>query len=257
MLFPMATMQSVLIKLVQQPDTWTLHDVPGKATVPPNFEMLIPSSGPPTFVFPFPKKNPSLKTIVPVMLPTAFGKRLEAWLKKKAEETAKTAKTIAAKKIFSKKTLDMHINNSTKYKYFCMAFFEKIRKFYSGLGVLELVLLMFAIVFIIYALLAFFLGTTSFFATVVSGSMKPALERGDMVVLAKAAEYRQGDIIVFKRGEDIIIHRVALVVSNGYKTKGDNNSYTDFKTVEKKDVLGKAIFVIPNAGNINLYLAGK
>ena len=138
-----------------------------------------------------------------------------------------------------------------------MAILKKLGQIYSNLSVTELVLLLLASALAAYIALVFFLGTTNFFATVVSGSMKPALERGDLVVLAKAAEYKQGDIIVFKRGADIIIHRVVLAQKEEYRTKGDNNNFTDSKPVKKADILGKSVLVLPKIGNINLFLAGK
>ncbi len=138
-----------------------------------------------------------------------------------------------------------------------MANFFGVRKIYSKLSVFELVLLLFAFSLAAYFALVFLLGSTNFFATVVSNSMAPTLWRGDLAVLSKIGDYKIGDIIVFKRGKETIIHRIAKVLPEGFKTKGDNNSQADFPIVGEKNVFGKVVFVLPKFGHINLYLSGR
>ncbi|MEM0365524.1 MAG: signal peptidase I [Acidilobaceae archaeon] len=68
-------------------------------------------------------------------------------------------------------------------------------------------------------------------AAVDGKSMEPLLHTGDLVVIIKKKDVREGDIIVFKSGDRYIIHRVIYVYENhGYKcyvTKGDNNISPD------------------------------
>lgn len=135
--------------------------------------------------------------------------------------------------------------------------YRKIKTIYSKTSALQLFAVFFVITLAFYLCLVFFLGTTNFFATVVSGSMQPALYRGDLVVLIKNGQFEKGDIIVFKKGQDTIIHRIVGETSQGFKTKGDHNNFVDFGTVKKDDILGKSFLVLPKLGFINLFLAGK
>merc|ERR1712029_936781 len=79
-------------------------------------------------------------------------------------------------------------------------------------------------------------GSESPIVVVLSGSMEPAFQRGDLLFLTnyEDEEIRVGEIIVFKiEGRDIpIVHRVLKVHekedgSIKFLTKGDNNSVDD------------------------------
>ena len=94
------------------------------------------------------------------------------------------------------------------------------------------------------------------FSVVISDSMKPEFERGDMVLMqAFFIEPQIGDIITFS-AEEVqygVTHRV-VSIGNIITTKGDNNLYKDnYKTTQDK-VLLKAIqfnghpIVIPKLG---------
>ncbi len=80
---------------------------------------------------------------------------------------------------------------------------------------------------------------------VVSDSMKPEFERGDIILTQSINSIPEpGDIITFHVEDNLISvsHRVVQVSEKGIiRTKGDNNPYTDdFKTTQK-DVIAKAI----------------
>jgi signal peptidase len=91
--------------------------------------------------------------------------------------------------------------------------------------------------------------------TVISGSMRPTLDVGDVVIIAKvsAANIKPGDIIQFREAEGVTtVHRVVdIQESEGQKafiTQGDANSEPDAKPVIPENVVGKAIFAIPKIG---------
>lgn len=109
--------------------------------------------------------------------------------------------------------------------------------------------------------------TPSFFGiktyVVVSGSMEPGINIGD-IVIAKSIdedELKVGDIICFRQGQSVITHRISKIIdSNGkieYKTKGDNNNAEDSGTITSDLIEGKVLIRIPFLGNITLLFQGK
>ena len=92
------------------------------------------------------------------------------------------------------------------------------------------------------------------FFNVISGSMNPELEIGDVVFSKEIGEkyIKKGDIITFKQKNAIITHRVEdIIIENEkiyYQTKGDNNNSKDESLVQYKDIEGIYIFKIPKIG---------
>ena len=90
--------------------------------------------------------------------------------------------------------------------------------------------------------------------TVLSGSMRPALEPGDIIIIKDNTNIVEGDIITFKSNNLIITHRVVDVTSGKggfvYKTKGDNNNVADKILIEREDIQGEYLFRIPYLGYI-------
>ena len=89
---------------------------------------------------------------------------------------------------------------------------------------------------------------------VISGSMEPTLEIGD-IVIAKETEIeniKQEDIITFRQENSIVTHRVIdIIKENGktfYQTKGDNNNANDEKLVEYQNVEGIYVLKISKIG---------
>ncbi len=93
---------------------------------------------------------------------------------------------------------------------------------------------------------------TSTYLVVLSESMKPTINMGDLVVttLTDTNNIRTGDIIAFKNGngEIPITHRVVNVTASGFITKGDANDDVDIQARRQSDVLGRIVFWIPLAG---------
>lgn len=137
------------------------------------------------------------------------------------------------------------------------SFLDQAFDFFERLEVYQIVLIFFAMFLAAYLALSVFFGTASFFVIVVSGSMEPALSRGDVVFLSAYGQPENNDIIAFKKNNDIIIHRVVQITPAGFKTKGDRNPLPDSYIVPKSSVVGNAVFVVPQVGHLNLFLAGK
>lgn len=112
-------------------------------------------------------------------------------------------------------------------------------------------------VFGIYIGLQIALATNTPFVVVASGSMSPALEVGDLVIVqgVSASEIRVGDIVVFEsENSELNIHRVNKTqTSDGsllFITKGDANSNVDSSPVLADQIRGRVIFRIPYIGYV-------
>jgi len=134
----------------------------------------------------------------------------------------------------------------------------------------DVVVIVIAIAVIWLGLQAVF-GTANPFYVVSSGSMIPALEVYDVIVVEGNTPFedvKKGDIIVFyspklyeQGNERVIVHRVSLDMSTDnqkiVRTKGDANpssiAGTDYPITEK-EYLGKVEHVIPQVGYITQIL---
>ena len=109
--------------------------------------------------------------------------------------------------------------------------------------------------------------TPSFFGiktyVIVSGSMEPELEIGDMIVVKNidTSELEVGDIISFRQGQSIVTHRISRIIENDgeieFVTKGDNNNAEDSGTISEDLVEGKVVSVIPIIGKVSVLLQNK
>lgn len=90
-----------------------------------------------------------------------------------------------------------------------------------------------------------------------TGSMKPTLNEGDIIITKEAKEINKNDIISFKIDNSVVTHRVfEIYKENGkeyYITKGDANSDTDPELLDKENIEGKYCFKIPFIGKIILF----
>ena len=134
------------------------------------------------------------------------------------------------------------------------------------------------IIAVILVVLVFWYGLSFVFKTdhpilaVASGSMEPVLYAGDLILIegvdnaadihvgTKDSEH-PGDIIVFYRYNELIVHRAVekTLESDGtysFKTWGDNNGWPDGPLVKESDVVGRYLGIkIPWLGNIALFFA--
>ncbi len=90
-------------------------------------------------------------------------------------------------------------------------------------------------------------------AVVVSGSMRPAIEVDDVILIKKQAAYQVGDIIVYETADYLITHRVVEVTDKGYITKGDANTIPDAE-VAREAVRGRVVKVMHTAGRVLEFL---
>ena len=134
------------------------------------------------------------------------------------------------------------------------------------------------IVAVILVVLVFWYGLSFIFRTdhpilaVASGSMEPVLYAGDLILIEgieNAADIhvgtkdsdQPGDIIVFYRYSELIVHRAVEKTLNSdgtysFKTWGDNNGWPDGGLVKESDIVGRYLdFKIPWLGNITLFFA--
>ena len=104
---------------------------------------------------------------------------------------------------------------------------------------------------------------------VLSGSMEPAFQRGDILFLNNAVkEVHVGDVVVFKiKDRDIpIVHRILKVHRKDdgevdLLTKGDNNRVDDRGLyapgqlwLEREDILGRAVGTLRYVGMVTIAL---
>lgn len=95
---------------------------------------------------------------------------------------------------------------------------------------------------------------------VLSGSMKPEIEIGDIVITTRVnqEDIKIGDIISFTKGNMMVTHRVTEInEKNGvitYKTKGDSNNVEDLGAITYDNIVGKYKYKIPKVGHIILFV---
>ena len=133
-------------------------------------------------------------------------------------------------------------------------------------GVLKDIAIVVIAVVVIWLSLQAVFGTQNPFYVVASGSMIPALEVYDIIVIQghdPFEEVQVGDIIVFDRPSDhnrVIVHRVESILNEEpftVRTQGDANPSfirgTDYPITEE-EYIGKVAYVIPQVGYITQIL---
>ena len=110
--------------------------------------------------------------------------------------------------------------------------------------------------------LSYALGTDTPIAAITSGSMWPALKKGDLIFVKKvdSKEVKIGDIVVYKNQNGFTIHRVIEIKEDSIITKGDANNISD-APVEFKDIVGKTFdykigkpLRLPKMGYISIWV---
>lgn len=85
--------------------------------------------------------------------------------------------------------------------------------------------------------------------TVTTGSMEPAIRRGDVLLVAPLDEpAAQNSIITYEQRGQLVTHRVFSVNNDGYVTKGDANPTPDSQVVAFEDAQGVTRLVVPFIG---------
>lgn len=84
---------------------------------------------------------------------------------------------------------------------------------------------------------------------VASGSMQPAINQKDLIIVKITNKIKKNDIITYKIENDFITHRIINIDGNKIYTKGDANTSEDYEiTIDK--IIGKVVFIIPKFGII-------
>jgi signal peptidase len=116
------------------------------------------------------------------------------------------------------------------------------------------------IVALISVLIIFFcFGALGFNLSIVgSGSMKPAMDVGDIVIVREIAadDIHEDDVILYKKESSMTIHRIIEIQhdnpSISFVTKGDANSAPDPVPVHPEQIVGEVVFRIPKLGWIGI-----
>lgn len=85
------------------------------------------------------------------------------------------------------------------------------------------------------------------FFEVATGSMSGTIEIGDVVIVQITKDVNQGEIIVYKEGDNFITHRLVEKDGNHLVAKGDANNSED-KPITEEQILGRVIYRIPKLG---------
>jgi hypothetical protein len=73
-------------------------------------------------------------------------------------------------------------------------------------------------------------------------SMEHILYNSDQVLIKKNNKYKKGDIVVFKSGDEYVVHRILFTVFHWCYQFGDNSMKGYY--IKEKDILGKACIVL-------------
>jgi len=134
--------------------------------------------------------------------------------------------------------------------------------------IIEGVLIAVALYLLIQASLMVTLGVEKSLYVVISGSMEPTYERGDVLVVKRVDvdAIEKGDIIVFDSpyGGIPIVHRVHDIKTEGeeryFVTKGDANPFPDpyyqpnNPGIPEEHVIGEPFIKIPKIGMVQIWL---
>ena len=123
----------------------------------------------------------------------------------------------------------------------------------------KIIIIFFAIYILVSNILQTINGQTlSFFGIksfiVLSGSMEPTINVGDLIFVKDTKNIKEQDIISFQVENAVITHRVIEITKNNtYITKGDANNIEDTEEIAKDKIQGKYFFKIGKIGNIILF----
>ncbi len=86
-------------------------------------------------------------------------------------------------------------------------------------------------------------------AVVLTGSMEPKISAGDLIIVKKTDEIAQRDIVVYKDGSTLVVHRVNEIDGDTVITQGDANNTPD-APISREAIKGKVIFTVPYVGRV-------
>lgn len=92
------------------------------------------------------------------------------------------------------------------------------------------------------------------FFVVLTGSMSPTIEVGDLVVVKETEPeaITVGDVITYSVGDDnVVTHRVKDIVEENqlqFVTQGDANNVEDMNPIQHEDLVGKVVYHLGGVG---------
>ena len=88
-----------------------------------------------------------------------------------------------------------------------------------------------------------------------SGSMQPAMDVGDMLIIREMDNYQKGDIVTFREGKVLITHKIISIDDNTKRvvTQGNKNNVAD-EPITMTQIEGKVFLRIKNVGDFIVLL---
>ena len=88
-------------------------------------------------------------------------------------------------------------------------------------------------------------------ANVVSPSMTPTINVGDMIYIHHQSDYAVGDIVTFldPNQKIVVTHRIIAKENGLYTTKGDANNVSDTQLLTNENIYGKVFLTLHGFGN--------
>ena len=139
---------------------------------------------------------------------------------------------------------------------------KKIKKIVNAIEYIIVITVIFVNAILIYESVHHPNKTPSLFGkkafVIVSGSMIPEIQIGDVVLINDTDNVKVNDVIAFRRDSSVIVHRIVKEMDvKGvimYQTKGDNNNVADTELVDIRDVEGVMFGKIPFVGKLILWI---
>ena len=96
---------------------------------------------------------------------------------------------------------------------------------------------------------------------VLTSSMEPTIDAGDLVYTYDTGNYEEGDVITYRHDGRLVTHRVAAADAGSFRTKGDANDSPDGYSVSEEMIVGEVVLHLPYLGRLiaaraGLYLGG-
>lgn len=88
---------------------------------------------------------------------------------------------------------------------------------------------------------------------VISGSMHPTLEVGDLLIIHEQRDYQEKDIVTYHWSRSLVTHRVIAINNDEVVTRGDYNNAAD-EPFSQSLIEGKVLFRIPKIGYFILFI---
>jgi len=87
--------------------------------------------------------------------------------------------------------------------------------------------------------------------------MRSTFSPGEILyVRPHASEVRPGDVIIYQRGDEYVVHRIRTITSDGIVARGDNNLHEDQDPVKLEQVIG-VVNEVDTGKGIRIVQGGK